>query len=120
MFSATPGFYAVLTVFLATGTVYWDASCRRLSQRTRLRWTGGVGLVSSCGFVLSFSVLDDIFIDAYLYMYGYPTVITTFTPYDIVMMSFAIGVVISVLAVLIYVVGSRFGPLKPQSISHHS
>ena len=114
MFSVTPGFYAILTVLFVTGFVYWDTTRRGLPQRARSRWTGSVGFVSSCGFVLSMTVFDDILIRVYADMSRHSTVMA-FTPIDLVMMLFKIGVVISALAVLMYVVGSRFGPLKPQT-----
>jgi hypothetical protein len=116
MFSVTPDFYAILTVFFVMGLVYWDATRRGLPQQTRSRWTGCVGFVSSCGFVLSITVFDDILIWIYKNMSGHPPMMV-FTPYDFVMMLFKIGVAISALAVLMYVIGSRFGPLKPQTRS---
>jgi hypothetical protein len=112
MFPVIPG--AIFIVLLAMGIVHWDASRRGLPQRTRLRWTGGVGFISSCGFVLSITVFDDILFSVYKARSGHSVVIAI-TPYELIMMLFKIGVVISILAVLTYVVGSRFGPLKSQS-----
>lgn len=93
-----------LVVLLAMGIVYIDATYRTLGRKTRLRWICAVGFASIGGF-LCVSTFQAQLARAYSLVSGEPVL----SPSGLLTGVFIMGVVISVLAVSVYGVGSRVG-----------
>lgn len=103
-----------LITILVMGVVYADTNRRALARRTRLRWTVGVGLVSLGGFLGAFA-FDSVLSRAYYLILGRPVVVHT--PRELLTGLFIVGLTVSAIAVLVYGIGSRSGPLKVRSLS---
>lgn len=102
-----------LVTLLVMGIVYTDTKRRALTLRTRVQWTVGVGFVSFGGYLGAYA-FDDVLSRAYSLIFGGPVVVHS--PREFLTGLFTVGLMVSVLAVLTYGIGSRFGPLKTQSL----
>lgn len=99
---------------LVMGIVYTDTKRRALAQRTQFLWTVGVGLVSLGGFLGAF-VFDSVLSRVYFLLRGRPVVVPS--PREYLLLIFIFGLTASAIALLVYGIGRRFGPLKTQSLS---
>jgi hypothetical protein len=102
--SIHPISFSPFVVLLAMGVVYVDATYRSLARKTWLRWICAVGFVSIGGFLCVF-VFQAQLARIYLLVSGE----SVLTPGGLLTGVFIMGVVISVLAVSVYGVGSRAG-----------
>ncbi|SFF98663.1 hypothetical protein SAMN04488063_1036 [Halopelagius inordinatus] len=93
---------------VAAAAVYADATRRGLSTVTRLSWAGGAALVSLVGFLVP-ALFSDAFYRAYFV--GVKASAVAVSPHEALAVSLAFGVVVSVLFVLLYGFGSRYGPV---------
>ena len=103
-----------IVTLVAMGMVYIDAKRRVLAPRTRFLWTIGVGLVTQVGFLVVFA-FDGLFSRVYSLVFGEQVVVQS--PHEFLTFLFAIGLCISVMAVLIYGVGRRFSHLTTRFLS---
>ncbi len=84
--------------------VYLDATRRSLPQLTRLLWAGSIGIMSFTGFLLTTSFENLIH---RIYFLGIKSNPVVSTPYEILALHISVGMIISILAFLLYVFGSR-------------
>jgi len=94
---------------IATGLVFADTNQRNIRSQTRYLWTGFVGVLSLGGF-LAVYVLQDVLYQFYLNVTDSPAIAPP--PREVVIAFLFVALVLSVLAVLAYGFGSRYGPLK--------
>lgn len=104
---------ALLIVLFVMGFVYWDTTRRGLPRRTCYLWTGCISFVSFSVFFLSMFAIDDFLIRLYLDLRGYER-LRVFHSAGLINLLFKFGVAMNTLIVLVYVVGSRYGPLVLQ------
>lgn len=112
-FSIPPFVVSPLIVLLVMGIVYRDTSHRGLPQGTRLRWTGGTGVLSLSGFYMSMYVADEFLNDVYIEWFNEG--VNPLTAYDLIIWRFNVGIAICAFALLVYVVERQFGPFTPQA-----
>ncbi|WP_313695142.1 hypothetical protein [Halorarum halobium] len=98
-------------VLLAMGVTYADGTRRSLTVPARLRWTLGIGCVSIGGFLAAFA-FDGVVFRLYSVAVGRQFIVQS--PRELLTILFSIGLVISTVAVLLYGVASRFGPLESE------
>ncbi len=108
--SLHPLLVSPFVTLLVTGLVYADAKRRALPRQTQLRWTVGVGLVSLGGFLGAYA-FDNLLAQAYTRFFEGQIVVHS--PREVLTLLFVVGLSISVMAVLVYGVGSRLGLQDP-------
>ncbi|WP_152421565.1 hypothetical protein [Haloferax gibbonsii] len=84
--------------------VYLDTTRRSLPQLTRLLWAGSVGVMSFIGFLLP-ALFENLIHQ--VYFFGIKSNPVVSTPYEILVLHFSVGLIISLLAFFLYVFGSR-------------
>jgi len=94
---------------IATGLVFADTNRRNIRFQTRYLWTGFVGVVSLGGFLAVYAVNDAIY-QFYLKVTDSPAIAPP--PREVATAFLFVALALSVLAVLAYGFGSRYGPLK--------
>jgi biotin transporter BioY len=89
---------------LAAAGVYVDAGRRGLPTRTRNRWTAGVGATSLAGFLAAW-LFDGVVVRLYLRAVRPDPVV--YHPREPLAVTLVAGLVVAVLAVVVYRAGSR-------------
>lgn len=82
------------------GAVYVDATYRERSPRKRLFWAGSVGILSFSGFLLPY-LYAGVFHRVYLF--GVKSAPVVGSPYEILLLHFAVGIAGSALSGILYV-----------------
>ncbi|WP_435348166.1 hypothetical protein [Haloarchaeobius sp. HRN-SO-5] len=103
MASITP-LLGLLVAPLFAGLVYIDATRRGLPQPVRLLCAGSVGIASFVGFLQPAPIRN--FVEK-VYWLGIKSNGVAYSPYEMLVLHISAGVIISLLAALLYILGSR-------------
>lgn len=99
----------LLSGVIATGLVFADTKRRNLPFQTQWLWTASAAVLSIGGF-LAVYLLKDVLFQFYLEATGRPALVPS--PQEVAQFYLFFALTVSVVAVLGYGFGSRFGPLK--------
>ncbi len=101
-------------LFILPSIVYVDTSRRDLSRRSVWPWTIGVGSASTTSFHPLVFKFNTGFVDVYYHIHGGSPDLMPATTTNLLYWNFELYLVSCALLLLLYGVGSRFGPLKSQ------
>lgn len=105
---------APLFLFILPSIVYVDTGRRDLPRRSVWSWTIGVGSASIISFHLLVFKFNTEFVGAYYHIHGGSPDLMPATTTNLLYWNFELYLASCALLLLLYGVGSRFGPLKSQ------